>query len=85
MGFRSCGDDAVERIAVWKIEFEGDAGDFGIDRNHAETFGHLGKQGVNAVRVLDPPFGAEIGDLQKNNVGDNEIRPLGVGDQAPCL
>lgn len=61
--FRRCGDDAVEWVAVWKIEFEGEACDFRADRNHTKTFGHLGEQGINAVCVFDPPFGAEIRDL----------------------
>ncbi len=61
MVFRGCGDDAVEWIAVGKIEFESEAGDLGVHRNHAQTFGHFGKQGVNVFRVLDPSFGGTWG------------------------
>jgi hypothetical protein len=62
-----CGDDPVERIAEGKIEFEGQAGDFRSDQNHAETSGHLGKLDSHAVRKLNQPFGSEVGNLEKHH------------------
>ena len=53
MDFGSCRDHAIGWIAVWKIEGECDPGDFGADRNHAETFGHLGKQVTNTLGVRE--------------------------------
>jgi hypothetical protein len=41
MGFRGGSDDTVEWITMWKIDFKGETGDIGIDRNQTETFSHF--------------------------------------------